>query len=339
MDDNVRSSDGDNSPFQVLCLSGGGFLGLFSALILEKLEARFGSPIAKHFDLICGTSIGGIIALGLAAEIPAADIRKSFEAHGPKIFPRPFSRWSALRKAMYSPKPLSTAICEIIGESTIVGDLKHPILIPAVNLTKGGPSMFKTPHHPDFTEDWSKKALEVGMATAAAPTVFPSVRVGDSNYADGGLFANSPDYFGAHEAEHFLGANRDNIRMLSIGTISKNFSLPAMPLDRGIFSWIKDLRLFNAAMSSQQLAVDHVMQHSLGERYLRIDIGASAEQSDDLRMDIANEASIATQKGLAETAFQAVAPNNMLKEIFLHKSMDHQFYHGPRAQEKHHGKR
>lgn len=324
-------SDEDNPPFQVLCLSGGGFLGLFSALILEKLEERFGSPIAKHFDLICGTSVGGIIALGLAAEKPAIDIRQSFEAHGPKIFPRPYQLFRAAFKPMYKPEPLSAAISEIIGEETLVGDLKHPTLIPAVNLTKGGPSMFKTPHHPDFTENWSKKALDVGMATAAAPTLFPAVRVGDSNYADGGLFANSPDFFGVHEAEHFFNAKRKNIRILSIGTTSMKFSLPATPLDRGIFKWLKSLRLLNATMSSQQLAVDHVMQHSLGNRYLRIDIEASAEQSGDLRMDIANKASIATQKGLAETAFQAVAPNTFLKEMFLHRSPDHQFYHGPRA--------
>jgi len=81
----------DTKSFQILSLSGGGFLGLYTIKIIEKIEEDLGKPISHCFDLIAGTSIGGIVALALAAEIPAKDIRKAFEDNGEKIFPRKFN--------------------------------------------------------------------------------------------------------------------------------------------------------------------------------------------------------------------------------------------------------
>ena len=72
--------------FNILSLSGGGFLGLYTVSILAELEKNLGRPIASCFDLMAGTSIGGIIALGLAAERPAIDIKSAFEKNGSKIF-------------------------------------------------------------------------------------------------------------------------------------------------------------------------------------------------------------------------------------------------------------
>ena len=72
--------------FQILCLSGGGYLGLYTASVLAELENQLGGPIAAYFDLLAGTSVGGIIALGLAAETPASDIKESFESNGSRIF-------------------------------------------------------------------------------------------------------------------------------------------------------------------------------------------------------------------------------------------------------------
>ena len=64
--------------FQILSLSGGGFLGLYTVTLLDELEQKVGRPIASCFDLISGTSIGGIIALALALERPAKDIKDAF---------------------------------------------------------------------------------------------------------------------------------------------------------------------------------------------------------------------------------------------------------------------
>ena len=68
--------------FQILSMSGGGFLGLYSAEVLARLEVRIGRPIAGCFDLLSGTSIGGITALALANEVPARKILDVFKSSG-----------------------------------------------------------------------------------------------------------------------------------------------------------------------------------------------------------------------------------------------------------------
>ncbi|PKQ03635.1 MAG: patatin, partial [Alphaproteobacteria bacterium HGW-Alphaproteobacteria-11] len=145
---------------QILCLSGGGFLGLYTASVLAELEAYSGRPIADHFDLLAGTSIGGIIALGLAARKPAADIRDAMIQHGPKIFrskPPPKSemakKFHLARNAVnakYATSPLRKIVETLVDPSVTIGDLSHRVIVPAINLTKGRPQVFKTPHHPTF---------------------------------------------------------------------------------------------------------------------------------------------------------------------------------------------
>ena len=76
-------------PFHVLALSGGGFRGLYTATVLKHLEEQLGAPLACRFDLICGTSAGGLLALGLAAEIPAEQLQGMFEQDGVRSCARP----------------------------------------------------------------------------------------------------------------------------------------------------------------------------------------------------------------------------------------------------------
>jgi uncharacterized protein len=72
--------------FQILALSGGGYRGLFTSAILAKLEQQAQRPIGDCFDLIAGTSIGGVIALGLALGKSADSINRMFLDHGEEIF-------------------------------------------------------------------------------------------------------------------------------------------------------------------------------------------------------------------------------------------------------------
>src|SRR6516164_1474873 len=73
-------------PFHILSLSGGGYFGLYTISILADIEERIGAPLGTRFDLIAGTSVGGIIAIGIANEIPAARIKQAFERNGTEIF-------------------------------------------------------------------------------------------------------------------------------------------------------------------------------------------------------------------------------------------------------------
>jgi len=78
----------EKSRFQILALSGGGYRGLFTARILAEIERQIDAPIGSRFDLVTGTSIGGILALAVALEIPARTMVELFEKHGEAIFRR-----------------------------------------------------------------------------------------------------------------------------------------------------------------------------------------------------------------------------------------------------------
>jgi uncharacterized protein len=86
----MNGSDDDapaeGQTFRILSLDGGGIRGVFPAAFLARLEEHLQHPIGHYFDLIAGTSTGGIIAIGLGLGLPAADILKLYVDQGPAIF-------------------------------------------------------------------------------------------------------------------------------------------------------------------------------------------------------------------------------------------------------------
>jgi patatin-like phospholipase/acyl hydrolase len=78
-----------DKPFRILSIDGGGICGILPAAILAELEQRFlqGRSIDRYFDMIAGTSTGGIIALGLAHDRTAVEIRDVYAERGGNIFP------------------------------------------------------------------------------------------------------------------------------------------------------------------------------------------------------------------------------------------------------------
>lgn len=93
--------------FQILSLSGGGYRGLHAVQVLENIEREIGGRIAKHFDLIAGTSIGGIIGLALSLEIPAKEIRITLEEIGPKLFGHNPPAFSTIQDILKKPNTLA----------------------------------------------------------------------------------------------------------------------------------------------------------------------------------------------------------------------------------------
>lgn len=295
-------------PFRILSLAGGGYLGLYTACVLAELEARAGEPLARRFDLIAGTSVGGILAVALAFEIPMAEIKLLFLEHGTRIFSArglPSNAVAKLRdlsRAVLGPKyngvALAQALSKHLGKRTLA-DALHPIVVPAVDVSHSRTKVFKTPHAADSRGDESVRAAHVAMATSAAPAYFPSVRVGDALYADGGLFAVAPDQVAMHEATHFMRVAEPRIRMLSLGTATANYR-PADPVDEsdGAVDWLSDGRLILTLISVQQQHVQAMMEDRLRDRYIHIDadwpIGA------ELGIDIATDKAARLLIGLAE---------------------------------------
>lgn len=309
-------------PFQALTLTGGGFRGLFAAQALQCMEEHIGHPVGRHFDISCGTSIGGIVALAVAFEVPMKKVVDVFTEHGGAIFPPhtpPEGKWQIgcdlfkhRNRPRFSSATLRQAIASLIPEDAVLGDALHPVAIPAVNVTEGRPQVFKTRHKQEWHRDWKLKAIDVALATSAAPTFFELAEVSGSLYSDGGLFANAPDLIAFHEAEHYFAVPADAVRILSIGTTTKSYSISFNAgREFGVADWMQDARLFSVMISAQQQFVDQLMAHRLGDRYLRLDKEPSQEQASDLGLDVATPVAIRTLKALATKATTDLVGNRL----------------------------
>jgi patatin-like phospholipase/acyl hydrolase len=300
------------APYRILALSGGGYLGLYTAVILEALEARAGVPLARRFDLVAGTSIGGLLALALAFEVPLARMVTLFREHGAEVFSGrglpvgPVSRLLDLSRAVAGPKysggALKRALTREFG-AAVLGQAAHAVVVPAVDLGDCRTKVFKTPHVPASEGDGELRVVDVAMATCAAPAYFPAVRIRGRTFADGGLYAVAPDQVALHEAEHFAGQPLARIRMLSIGTALANYR-PAreVPAEAGAIGWLADGRLALTLMSSQQQHVQAMMEDRLQERYVRLD--AAWPVGAGLGLDVATPQAAAKLQSLAERTLE-----------------------------------
>lgn len=324
--------------FHILSLSGGGFPGLFTAIILADLERRLGRPVSKAFDLIAGTSIGGLIALALALEVPAEKLVQHLREKGTHIFsnrPKPKSSiakrvdmFRYLASPKYRTEELERALDEIYRGRPTLGDIpNHRVIVPAVNLTKGVAWLFKTPHNERYVRDSHIPVRDVALATSAAPTYFPMVSIDGQLFTDGGLAAQSPDLVAIHEAENFLGIRSESVRLLSIGTTTSKFSIPSTDgTNFGLFNWASNQRLWSAIISSQQQVVYYMARYLLQDRYVRIDAIQTEEQKSELALDVATPDA---QRIIAELARSAIRENDSkLDEFVGHHAPDAPFYHG-----------
>ena len=303
-------------PLRVLSLSGGGFLGLYTAVVLEGLEAQAGEPLGRRFDLIAGTSIGGLLALALAYEIPTARLVRLFVEHGPAVFssrelPRgAMSRLLDLSRSVLGPKYSGDALREAmqaeIGERRLA-DTLHRVVVPAVDVGLCQTKIFKTPHTQASQGDGELRAVDVAMAACAAPAYFPCVQIGQRIYADGGLFAVAPDQVALHELEHFLGIAAERVSMLSIGTATARYR-PAEGVqgDAGAVGWLSGGRLVLTLLSVQQQHVQAMLEDRLADRYLRLDADWPAAAG--LGIDVATPKAVQVLSALARETLARTDP-------------------------------
>ena len=316
--------------FKILSLDGGGIRGSFSAACLARLEKELGKPIYKYFDLIAGTSTGGIIAIALALGISAQEIEDFYKEYGEVIFSRRYplsiswyykpllwilkKHYPALnsldfdwfRQTKYDSEPLREAL-ENVFENKILKDANRRLVIPSVNLTTGQTKVFKTPHQPYFIEDLNYRAVDVVLATTAAPTYFPHTVIKEgSAYVDGGLWANNPSMIAHTEATKIAELHNEkeiqpkfsakDIHLLSIGTGIPNYSLEPPETRAGLGWWIQ--RLFDVSSISQSQGVNFQCSYVLGKRYQRINFYLTDEWKLDAVEKIPNLINIGHEKAI-----------------------------------------
>ncbi len=298
--------------------------GLYTASVLEGLERIAARPLGQCFDLIAGTSIGGIIALGLALGRHAAFIRERIEDAGPRLFPtrhRPIGRIRGLFAARYDASALYELIRDVLGEQSSLVDLERPVLVPALALTNGGVQMFRTPHHPAHSHQSATRLTDVAMSTAAAPGLFPIARIGDVDYVDGGLIANAPDALALNEAAAFFGKASRDVFMLSVGTTTDLAALAAGGRrSRGLLYWMRRGRLAELVMSGQQQLSAQLAREALGERYLAINTPRSSRQAAVIALDRADERAVQTLRAMAQHCVDGLARNERLNQLMGHRA-------------------
>lgn len=250
-------------PLQILSLDGGGLKGLFGAALLAGLEKDFGTSMAEHFDLIVGTSTGGLVALGMGAGLPLSDMVGFYEQLGPKVFKGgPVRNLTKLVRPMHPGQPLRDALEQIFEQRTL-GQSEKRLVIPSYSLDDNEVYLFKTPHHSRLTRDGRERMVDVALATSAAPTYLPAARLRNQRLIDGGVWANNPTFVGVAEAISMLGARLDQVRVLSIGTTDPVTDLPDSLMCGGVLQWAKHAP--QLILRAQSLGTLHAAEHLLGQ--------------------------------------------------------------------------
>lgn len=268
----------DTERFQILSLDGGGIKGLFSAAVLAHLEEDFKLRVSECFDLIVGTSTGGIIALGLGLGMKPLEIVHFCVNKGPDIFAgrwpsTPRRTWHWARHWVWNKFksiPLEDALKECFGEKRLADSQKR-LVIPSYNLGEDDIYIFKTPHHDRLRRDYKVPIWKVAMATSAAPTYFPSFRgVDQIRLIDGGVWANNPIMIGVAEAVSMLNVPLEAIRVLSLGTTNEVKGRPKKLDHGGIWQWKRNA--VDVVLRGQSIGAFTQVFHLLGEeKVYRID--------------------------------------------------------------------
>ncbi|HDR7987066.1 TPA: patatin-like phospholipase family protein [Bacillus cereus] len=255
--------------FKILAIDGGGMKGVFPAKYLSDIEEQVGKPIHQYFDLIAGTSTGGIIALGLANDISAKDILELYLKRGKDIFGNRRTILPYSKDSHYGNDGLIQVLQETFGDK-LLKEVNTMVCIPSIEHQKASPKVYKTPHHPHFIKDGNIEIWKIALATSAAPTYLPAAVIDDNECKiDGGLWANNPVLVAIAEAVK-LGYSLEQIKVLSIGTGTSLYEVDNKHAIRGgILSW--GANLVDFTMQAQSKGAFYTACYLIGNRLSRID--------------------------------------------------------------------
>jgi predicted acylesterase/phospholipase RssA len=222
----------ERKQYTVLTIDGGGIRGIIPAGVLQDIEERTGRRVCELFDMVSGTSTGGIIALGLAkprngTREPAnraADLLQLYMEQGPELFPhsetRDISTLHGMKRPRYPHEPLET-LCKQRFEDTMLSDALIEVVVPSYDLSMPGPFFFKRCYTRQ-DHDWDVEMWRVARATSAAPTYFEPACLaefkdeGEHALVDGGVYANNPTVAAYSDATQVWP--EAEIHVVSIGT-------------------------------------------------------------------------------------------------------------------------
>ncbi len=324
---------------KILSIDGGGIRGILPAIILNYIEEQTKQRIATMFDLVAGTSTGGILALGLTKlnsdssinrepEYTARELVDFYTENGKKIFNEYIpTAVDDLVQPKFNPKGREEVLTDVFGKTSIEQALKQ-VFITSYDIELRLPVFFT--NNPDLEDTQNLDCRKVckgftmaqaAMATSAAPTLFPPYkldtvhRTSEGYYAlvDGGIFANNPTALAMMEAEiayrHQTGEDlhRSEILVVSLGTgsLTKRYRYKDVK-DWGQLKWV--VPLLSMVLDSQSEAVAYQLEQTMvtkGEHknYYRFQVPLSSENDRD-RIDNASAANLDYLKTLGKTLIE-----------------------------------
>lgn len=281
------TENGDRGrPYRVLSLDGGGMRGTYTATYLDRVARAFARKrgvaaldVGKAFDLIVGTSTGGIIACGLATGVPLPAMVKLYREHGPAIFPRrlPTGLPSLIPDLALRPGSLGAGAAALSGAlegvlgTTTLGEVYRSrgiaLAVPAVEMSQHRSWVFKTPHLATSAgRDDGYTLVEVCMATSAAPIFRSMAAVGHPDggdgfnvFVDGGLWANNPVLVGLIDALEMTRPG-DSIEVYCLGTcpVPAGEQIAMNKVARGLPEWKFGGTAAELSIDAQAFAFDNM---------------------------------------------------------------------------------
>ncbi|MPM18349.1 hypothetical protein SDC9_64758 [bioreactor metagenome] len=295
---------------RVLSVDGGGIRGIIPATFLVEFEKRTGKATCELFDLIAGTSTGGLLAAGLT--LPDESGRPKYTAQqmldayfddGGSIFHKNLLRrivtLGGLIGPKYSGRPLEKTLVNYLGDARL-HEVLTELLIPAYDMASSTPWFFKTSHAKQTrTLAGNPLLIQVVRATTAAPTYFPPLTMEGHCMIDGGVFAGNPALCAYAQARN-VHPDETEFLVVSLGTGQEPHNLPCSKIRGwGVAGWVAPI---NTVMLNASSATVNYQMRALvgGKNYTRFQV-----QLDDSTAAM-DDASLSNMLRLKEIADQAV---------------------------------
>jgi len=225
--------------YRILSLDGGGSRGIITVTMLKNLEVTLRKPLLECFDLICGTSTGGIIALALVSGMPLKEIESLYLTLPSEVFssyfsPAPWYRYFRHGGAFFHDVSLLENLLKSKFKDKKLADTHPKCFVVTPEITSSIPSVYllrnyPTPHIynsqatignyfiPPENDCQEMKLWEAARATSAAPTFFEQFNYNSFQFVDGGMLANNPTELALQEI-FATDADASIDYILSIGT-------------------------------------------------------------------------------------------------------------------------
>lgn len=309
-------SPSQNPAIRILAVDGGGVRGILPVRVLVALEELTGSPIADLFDVLVGTSIGGIGVLGLVRpgeggrpQWTARDLLNLYSTRARDIFPQTSLYWPQslqqvaelirrpsstaallgsnprIGNARYDPEGLLDILTGQLGDTMLSEALTHTI-VTSYDVRSQQPVIFDSTAVREGTQP-DIPMVDVARATSAAPTYFPPHVDKDADgeerlLVDGGIFANNPALLGYQAAVEAAGDPK-NVIMVSLGT---GMPGPNSSLNQSDYTGLSWFRLAQSLLESAQVGsvsvIDGFLRTIIGGTYWRFDIALPDEAGHEM---------------------------------------------------------